>query len=163
MMLTEHWAAPLIGRPWRSLADGPDAFDCRGLVRHVFRTQRGMDVAPLMPEIAHDRAAILRAAGDSGWMNIGRGLKAMPHAWDIVHMTNGNGAPHVGLMIEVDGSLRLLHCVGPNAPNQVICQTPMQASGMGFGRFEFWRHAHRGGVVSTDAADLPLIGERSIV
>ena len=137
-VITEHWAAPLIGRPWQSLAEGPEAFDCRGLVRCVFREQRGMDVRALVPEIAHDARAILTAAAEQGWRSVGRGLKALPQEWDIVTMTSADG-PHVGVMIRADGPLLLLHCVGGRV-GQVICQTPSQAAAQGFGRFEFWRH-----------------------
>jgi len=138
-----HWAAPLIGKPWQLGADGPDAFDCRGLVRHVWRSQRGIDVPALMPEIMHDAHAIIDAALAHGWRSAGRGLKTRPREWDIVMMSSLRG-PHVGVMIDVDGHLQLLHCVGgPDEQGidcgEVIVGGLQQAAHLGFGRFELWR------------------------
>jgi len=140
---TSHWAAELIGKPWRAGADGPDAFDCRGLVRHVWRTRCGMDVPPLAPEIRDDAAAIIRAAIDHGWQVVGRGLAVRAHEFDIVLMSSLDG-PHVGVMVRADGRLGLLHCVGGIAGGvergEVIWSRDLQmVPGMGYGRFEFWR------------------------
>lgn len=40
------WQAPLIGRPWRLHARGPDAFDCWGLVEWAWAEFAGLDLSP---------------------------------------------------------------------------------------------------------------------
>lgn len=139
-----HWAAPLIGRPWRAGAEGPDAFDCRGLVRYVWLTQRGIDVPPLAREICEDAHAIIVAALNHGWSPIGRGPAVRPREWDIVMMTSLRG-PHVGVMVQADMRLGLLHCVGGVGDDgvergEVIFNQRLEdAAVLGFGRFEIWR------------------------
>jgi hypothetical protein len=138
----KHWATPLIGCPWRAGATGPDGFDCRGLVRHVWRTRRGHDVAALMPEVMHDAQRLLAAAHADGFTLAGRGAAFRGREYDIVTMRGIDG-PHVGVLIEVDGTLRLLHAVGGIVDGreigEVVCQPLADAQRLGFGRFEFWR------------------------
>ena len=38
-----HWTAEYLGKPWRNGAAGPDAFDCYGLVRAVYRDRYGVE------------------------------------------------------------------------------------------------------------------------
>ena len=45
-----HWTADYLGKPWRNGADGPDAFDCYGLVRAVYRDRYGIE----MPVVSAD-------------------------------------------------------------------------------------------------------------
>ena len=40
------WQSGLIGSPWELDAAGPDAFDCWGLVEHVWAEQAGLDLSP---------------------------------------------------------------------------------------------------------------------
>jgi cell wall-associated NlpC family hydrolase len=134
-----HWATPLIGKPWQRGALGPDAFDCWGLVRHVFAARWGIEmpavaVGGLYIDAPANVAAIKRAASISGWAPV---KDSQPADGDIVLMHSPSGR-HVGVMIEVDGSLRLLHSFeGAGA-----CAQPLADVGMaGFWGFEYWRHA----------------------
>lgn len=141
-----HWAYGLIGKPWFGGTDGPDTFDCRGLVRHVWLTRRGMDVRPLAADIANDAAAIIHAAVDSGWQRMGRWMQVAAREFDVVMMTGAAG-PHVGVIVRADMHLGMLHAVGyfdagGAAHGSVIFSERLEsAAALGYGRFELWRHA----------------------
>jgi cell wall-associated NlpC family hydrolase len=55
-----HWAEELIGRPYRAGGQGPDAFDCWGLVRWVMEHRFGREL-PAIPVDASDVRAVLTA------------------------------------------------------------------------------------------------------
>lgn len=110
-MAGSHWAAPLVGRPWAPGADGPESFDCWGLVRYVFRHRHGI----VMPAVAVDAdaeednvRAIKRASRLSGW----RLVEGDPWPDDILLMRAFDGRRHVGLVIEADRRRLLLHANG---------------------------------------------------
>lgn len=132
-----HWAADLIGLPYRRGAHGPDAFDCWGLVRHIFEQVHGIT----MPAIAigqlddptlENVVAIKRAAEVSGWKPSG---DTQPAEHDIVLMSSVEGR-HVGVIVLVSGSLLLLHCI----ERVGVCVQPIvDLQRMGFHGFTFWR------------------------
>lgn len=97
-----HWANNLIGKPWVSGAQGPDAFDCWGLVRFCLRNHFGIEV----PELVADVPAAARAAG---WRSVdGR----VPLNGDVVLMWDGVGQRHVGLvLVGALGVPSVLHAV----------------------------------------------------
>lgn len=133
-----HWASPLIGKPWLSCAEGPDAFDCWGLVRWVFEHRHGVS----MPRLALNRTdnvpALIAAASVSGW----RPVSGPPAVDDIVLMRGRQGR-HVGVMIFANGRLGVLHANGTNTPKgpkgQVVFQSLAGATADGYGDYEFWR------------------------
>lgn len=129
-----HWAEPLIGMPYRRGAAGPEVFDCWGLVRYVFATRYGVE----MPAVAVDDPsadnvrAIREASRRSGW----RPCDALlPAEGDIVLM-HGIDGPHVGVMVEADGALLMLHAVQGAG---VCAQTLAQVRGCGFSDLQLWR------------------------
>ncbi len=134
----KHWAAPLIGKPWAPNATGPDAFDCWGLVRHVFVVRHGID----MPEVAvggeDNVQAICAAAHVSGWRPVTDG----PQADDIVLMRGLRGR-HVGVMVQASARLRLLHAAGHMSGlgpvGCVVAQSINEAIADGYHHHEFWR------------------------
>ena len=130
-----HWAADLIGRPYRKGGESPETgFDCWGLVRHVFRIRHGieMPVVAVADPSADNVAAIKRAAAVSGWRPIDA---TAPADADIVTMQGVDG-PHVGVTVLADGALGLLHAVDGAG----VCFQPLAAVQMaGFSGFQFWR------------------------
>ncbi len=130
-----HWAAALIRRPYQLGAAGPDAFDCWGLVRHVFSKHLGVQMPVVDVGVQADQAAHIRAAAQaSGWRPV---ATLLPAEHDIALMQGPQGR-HVGVMVRVDGNLRLLHAV---AGAGVCLTTLAQARLMGFSAPAFWRHA----------------------
>lgn len=103
-----NWAIQLIGLPWENGAQGPDAFDCWGFVRHVYQTQRG----EVLPSVAVDadlplaaRHAFAKGAADAtGWVRVDA---AERQDFDVVLLTQARHPDHVGIWF----GGRLLHCV----------------------------------------------------
>ena len=50
-----HWTAEYLGKPWRNGAEGPDAFDCYGLVRAVYWDRYRIQI----PAISADATKVL--------------------------------------------------------------------------------------------------------
>jgi hypothetical protein len=106
----------LIGRPWRAGAEGPDAFDCYGLVRHVMR-QRGVE----LPELAFTGDTLRDVAlGETAVNHLTWTRLSGPWPWCLVLMgRKGNFKPlwtHVGVWFEPD--MKVLHaqrCSGVTA------------------------------------------------
>jgi cell wall-associated NlpC family hydrolase len=107
-----HWAAHLIGKPWQAGQDGPHAFDCRGLVRHVYRTRLGRDVTALAPELQGDAKATIAAAHSDGL----RRVQGAPREYDIAVMQGATG-PHVGVFVADGDRLLLLHAASARLPD----------------------------------------------
>lgn len=135
-----HWALPLIGKRWEAGADGPDTFDCWGLVRYVQRQQRGLILPPLnIGQIQTDEQVkgLYDLVRRSQWFDQPPG--APEREFDIV-LTRSREGPHVGVVIEVDRQLRVLHAIGnPEKPGTVI-HSEMSALREHWGRVKLWRH-----------------------
>jgi len=102
-----HWAVKYIGKPWVSGGQGPDKFDCWGLVRFVVLEQRGI----VLPVVNVDAASMLkvmrafRSGSYDGWEQVDD-----PREFDGVLMSHANHPHHVGIWIDVDGG-KVLHAV----------------------------------------------------
>jgi len=117
-----------VGKPYRLGGEGPDAYDCRGLLRTVLRAHFGV----ALPELTISGAAALWAehvaAGD--WQPV-----QFPQHGDGVIMRGGDD-PHVGIYLEVPGP-GVLHAF--QAAGQVVW-TPLQCLRfLGFSRLTFVR------------------------
>ena len=138
-MTNAHWATDLIGLAYRRGAHGPDEFDCWGLVRHVFEVVHGVTMPVITVGQKEDASAenvvaIKSVFTASGWRPSGA---REPAEHDIVLM-NGIDGRHVGVMVDANGTLLLLHCVEP----QGVCAQPLDdLSRGGFSGFTFWRRA----------------------
>lgn len=100
-----HWTAEYLGRPWKNGADGPDAFDCYGLVRAVYRDRYGVEM-PVVSADATRVLACLHAARDyadySQWEAV-----TVPQDGDVLLMGCARHPHHVGVLVEG----RVLHSV----------------------------------------------------
>lgn len=127
-----HPAAALIGLPYVRGGEGPETFDCWGLVRFWFREYLGAALPPIAIGSNVDQATSIRQVDEAGWRPVNdRGGKEN----DIVLM-EGSGGLHVGAMIEADGRLLLLHAV----EGVGVCAQPLaDAERAGFHSTTFWR------------------------
>lgn len=127
--MTPEQVRRYVGLPYRAGADGPDEYDCRGLVRHVLRDHFGRDV-PALP-VGGDLSALWAASVASGqWETIDS-----PRPGDAVVMRGGDD-PHVGVYLE-PGRSGVLHAY--EAAGSVVW-TPMdRLRFMGFSRLSFVR------------------------
>jgi cell wall-associated NlpC family hydrolase len=89
----------LIGKPFEYGAQGPDLFDCYGLVREVYR-RSGFELPFSLSPTNHTEIAVLMA----GKMNHFRPVEPVPGA--IVGMKVGRLMCHVGILVGHD---RVLH------------------------------------------------------
>ena len=134
-----HPAAALIGLPYRRGAHGPHDFDCWGLVRYYFETALGIlmpviAVGPADADTPDNRAAIRAASAASGWKPSGA-REGREH--DIVLMQSISGA-HVGVLVEADGRLGLLHCVEGTG----VCVQPVaDLMRQGYHGLAYWRRS----------------------
>jgi cell wall-associated NlpC family hydrolase len=137
-----HWSAPLVGLPWKPGAEGPDAFDCWGLVKHVQAHVFGRAMPALAVNVREapkeQWAAIRTLVQRSAWQRV-----AYWRAGDVLLMLNALGLPHVGVVIEGD---RLLHAQGGEGedgkPFGSVSADPIGSLGrLGYGHLEAWRHA----------------------
>lgn len=97
-----HWVeTDYLGRPWVAGASGPDAYDCYGLVRAVYRDRLHIDVPPLCVN-ALSSLSVARAMRDydySDWLEIA----APEREFDVVEMSQAERPHHVGIYLLADG------------------------------------------------------------
>jgi hypothetical protein len=140
-MSSAHWAWPLIGQPWSP------ARNCWWLMREFFRMRHGLEmpvvaVGELGAGESENVAAIKLAARSSGW----RPVLGMPSREDdLVVMEDAYGRRHVGVAIQVDGRLLILHnagSMGPAGPTGgVVAQRLPELIDDGFKNMVVWRRA----------------------
>lgn len=89
------WILDYLGRPWAAGAAGPEAYDCWGLVRAVYRDRLNIEVPPIDVD-AMRLAAVARAFEASPeyaqWYEV-----ANPAPCAIALMSHGARPHHVGL------------------------------------------------------------------
>lgn len=116
-----------VGRPYQPGADGPSAFSCWGLVRHVFLSQLGIDM-PMVSVHTEDAAdaenvgAIKKAARVSGMRPMPAGTE--PQAMDIVLMSRP-GTLHCGVAVMANSRLHVLHSAHEAG---VVCEPWLHAT-----------------------------------
>jgi hypothetical protein len=120
-----------IGRPWRAEADGPDAYDCKGLVRAVQRASWGREVPALLYPQVLDFAQLRDACGRQGWGLV----QDKPREADIIEV-KGKQGPHVGVFVISRGRLKVLHAV----QNLGVRINTMDELLTSYTRPRLWRH-----------------------
>jgi cell wall-associated NlpC family hydrolase len=130
-----HWSAALVGKPFKAGAEGPDEFDCWGLVMHV-QAMLGRSLPRLavnVREAPRDQWATIRELVQrSDWHKVER-----PQDGDVLLMIGANGLPHVGVVI----GNRLLHAEGDDRTGSVRSDPLDMLGRMGYGHLEAWRHS----------------------
>lgn len=107
------WVGAYVGLPHARdpHGDGPEAFSCWGLVRHVFRTVHGIVFQPVAvsesaPSSPQNARAILACARAASMRRLPDRTK--PADGDIVIMRSLVRL-HCGLVVRANGGLRVLH------------------------------------------------------
>ncbi len=98
-----RWVDDYRGRPFERGRDGPDAFDCYGLVRAVLRDQWGAETPPLDGVWHLGLSGRLTAAlvdPECPWTDVPQGEALAPG--DVLTMTTPGGARelHVGVVVD---------------------------------------------------------------
>lgn len=103
-----HWAADYIGKPWVVASDGPDSYDCWGLVVAVQRRLYGHDLS-IIPVAENDMKTLIRTMRDhperQNWHSV-----TVPHEGDVALLRQSRHPIHVGVWLDVDGG-GILHAV----------------------------------------------------
>lgn len=109
-MHDRHWAWPLIGKPYRLGARGPDAFDCWAVAQFCWRMQLGLDV-PDVGACALELTARIRAFRTCGFGGVEAFEVPVPRELDAVYMTSRSAPHHIGLWIAPDPQGGVLHAL----------------------------------------------------
>lgn len=127
-MSSEHWASSLIGQPWS------EERNCWWLVREVFLTRFGLELPVIdVGQAKEDQSHNIReVTAVGGWRPV---EDPNPAEWDIALMRGPMGA-HVGVVIQANGRLGLLHSTEGFG---VTFQSIHDLGRMGYSRPQFWR------------------------
>lgn len=125
------WVHELIGKPWKVGTEGPDTFDCWGLLRWVYRTQRSLVLTPIPAIAPTDTVKICRAVQDEEprWQRV-----LLPTHLDAVAMSLGKAIHHVGVWLEIDGGV-VLHTTERSG---VVAQSITSLRSNGFNLIHFY-------------------------
>ena len=114
-------------------ACGPDAFNCWGLVRHVLKERRGLDLVPYNDVTESNLGLVMRTAtreAAARWERIDN-----PTHFCVVAMSRGVHVEHVGLWIDEAGG-GVLHSYEAAG---VVFQSMLSIRGTGFQNFSFYQ------------------------
>jgi hypothetical protein len=98
---------PLIGKPYRIGAAGPDEFDCWGLVQYIQRVVFGRDVQTIS-DPPGDIKSLVRFVRDHPERGNWRRVEKPVHG-GVVEMSHAVIPHHVGIYLDIDGG-GILHC-----------------------------------------------------
>lgn len=119
-----------LGKPYRLGGEGPDAYDCRGLVRAVLRDHFGV----LVPELPLDGLGELwgQEVRAGRWKPVD-----VPEHGDPVVLRGGDD-PHIGIWLTAEGA-GVLHAFA--GARQVVWTPAGRLRLIGFSRLRFVRVA----------------------
>lgn len=123
----------LIGRPWVANAQGPDGFDCWGLVRYWFNTQLNTNL-PQTPVNADDLRAVINGLGALETESDTWESTTLGESGEVVAMGKNARISHVGVHI---GGGFVLHCSRDSGG--VVVQTISQLQRQ-WGTIKTYRH-----------------------
>lgn len=103
-----HWAMNYLGKPWVSGKQGPDAFDCWGLVRYVQRWHYNRELSEIHVDADNVRAVVKEFTSHNERQNW-QAVDA-PQDGDCLLLSQSKEPTHVGVWLDVDGG-GLLHAV----------------------------------------------------
>lgn len=121
MISNISWINDVVGKPWRDRANGPDAYDCWGLVTDKFLRVNGVEL-PLVE--GYDSGEPIEQIGSPvrdayGWPEI---VNPQDGAVFCVFLSNGDMV-HVGVIVAVHkAGLYAVHAAGKDGKGQVIAE-----------------------------------------
>lgn len=121
-----HWALQYLGMPWVSGHDGPDSFDCWGLVRYIQKQHFNRHVSAIAVDAENIHAVVQEFTGNA---ELARWRKVVhPVEGDCLLLSQNKQPTHVGIWLDVDGG-GLLHAVKSSG---VIFTSPANIKHMGY-------------------------------
>jgi len=130
----KHWASDYIGKPWVSMARGPDTFDCWGLIYDIYKTQYNIELALNVIDPKNVSAygkAINEGKEHPEWKEYDA-----PQEGFVVPVSKQNLFHHVGIWLELDGGL-ILHCYEGGC---VVAQSLHSMKTQFWKKFKYYKH-----------------------
>jgi cell wall-associated NlpC family hydrolase len=122
-----------LGKPWVCGSQGPQTFDCWGLLKTVYRESFGIELDPLEARRADQVADCVRVAAgiveSPDWTETKE-----PREGDAVALSRRSAIHHVGIYLK---GRRVLHAVSSNG---VIVQSIHSLKLNGFSIIKFYHH-----------------------
>lgn len=122
--------AQYIGKAWESGAQGPEAYDCWGLLRHIQWKHFGKDLPCIRGLSVEERRDLHRdGLAREEWHPV-----STPMHGDAA-LLRGGDSPHVGVYLDIDGGgiLHSLEGVG------VIFSKRIALAAQGYGRIQYYQ------------------------
>lgn len=117
-MTNIDWVNAVAGKPWVDRADGPDSFDCWGLVVDSYRRIDGVELPVVTGYESGDPIEVIGSPvrDQLGWPEID---KPQDGAVFCVYLSNGDMV-HVGRVLDIHkAGLHAIHAAGKNGRGQV--------------------------------------------
>ena len=127
--MTLHWALGYLGKPYLEGSNGPDNFDCWGLVRDVCAKRIDCQM-PLLNIGRHDNYSAVSEA-IKGWVKVDPPYQE----YDVLTM-RGIFGRHVGICVKANGRVMMLHAEVP----QVQIAEVEKLSILGYKDVQGWRY-----------------------
>lgn len=138
-MSAQHWAMQYLGKPWASGAQGPDAFDCWSLVRHVQLKEFNRELPIIMVD-GLDSSAIINTFKTHNEYANWQQVQAPEEGDCVITKSSPNRPEHVGVWVNVDGG-RILQAVYGSGVVLVSLRATRKLIGQ---HLEYWRYAAGG-------------------
>jgi cell wall-associated NlpC family hydrolase len=123
----------LIGRGWKSGADGPKQFDCWGLLRYAYKERRGI-LLPFFPGIETMGALRVVKEIEKETQTTWKKVKEPEH-FCAVGISSGRLIHHVGIWLQVDDG-GVLHSTEQSG---VVFQNRISMRGSGMPNLTFYK------------------------
>lgn len=129
----DHWCQQYIGLPWVSGAYGPEAFDCWGLLWHVFREHFNKEAPRQLGVKELGLASVARLLNSLEGLEDWEPL-LLPKDGCVVAMGTNKVFYHVGVYLEADGGL-VLHA---SERCSVVAEPLSALRSKGFNKISFY-------------------------
>lgn len=127
------WINDYVGLPWDRGANGPDRFDCFGLVQYVGNRYFNLDIPDLATHPETLKQAIRAIRDTENWGEFGP--VNSPQSGDLVKMYRHSDPDHIGIWVDVDGGGVLHSARGIG----VMFDSPFLLVSMGWVKLEYYR------------------------
>lgn len=129
-----HWAHQYIGKAWGSGAQGPDAFDCWGLVRHINKEVYGRELPEVIVD-ATNLSIVQKAFYDHEEFKRWQEVKTPAEGDCVITKSSPSKPEHIGIYVDEQGG-RILQSVYGSGVVALSIEATKRFIGQ---HIEFWR------------------------
>lgn len=131
-----HWAAKYIGKPYQLAAEGPQAYDCWGLARAIFKERLGLEMPQIAVRETTNSNAMTTIAKQQKWGPV----QDAPNCCDALVMRSALGH-HIAVAIATSKGIRFIHA--DTLTGVEIIPTIADFAKRGYSNIEVWRYDTR--------------------